>query len=106
FLTVITNDLWFGVSAGPLQHADLSCLRAVETGRWIARAASSGESRIIDPTGRIVRTLPLMQRGTIQATLTLRDDTTPYVRFGNWFIAVCGLLLLGGVGYTWVKKRP
>jgi apolipoprotein N-acyltransferase len=98
FLTVITNDAWFGVSAGPIQHADLSCLRAVETGRWVARAATSGESRIIDSTGKIVRSIPLMEHATAVATLTRNDYQTFYVRFGDWFVAVCGgIVLIGAV---------
>ncbi|MDX1935203.1 MAG: apolipoprotein N-acyltransferase [Capsulimonadales bacterium] len=93
-LTVITNDAWFGNSAGPLQHADLASLRAAETGRAVARAATSGESRLIDPAGRVLATIPLLERGTQTATLPLRNDRTLYVRFGDWFLAVCISLLI------------
>jgi apolipoprotein N-acyltransferase len=51
FLAVATDDAWFGTSDGPAQHAQATTLRAVETGRWILRAASTGISGIIAPDG-------------------------------------------------------
>lgn len=51
FFAVATDDAWFGTSDGPYQHAQASTLRAVETGRWIVRAAATGFSGIIAPDG-------------------------------------------------------
>lgn len=51
FFAVATDDAWFGTSDGPAQHAQATTLRAVETGRWIVRAASTGISGIIAPDG-------------------------------------------------------
>jgi apolipoprotein N-acyltransferase len=51
FFAVSTDDAWFGSSDGPAQHAQATTLRAVETGRWIVRAASTGISGIIGPDG-------------------------------------------------------
>ena len=48
-LTVITNDAWLDGTAGPAQHAVHSVLRAVESGRWVVRAANTGPSMVIDP---------------------------------------------------------
>ncbi len=53
-LTVITNDAWWGDTPGYKQHLSYSCLRAIETRRWIARSANTGISAIIDPSGKIV----------------------------------------------------
>ena len=58
-LIVATDDAWFGSSAGPYAHAQVARMRALETGSWIVRAASTGISGIVAPDGRFVRALPL-----------------------------------------------
>ena len=50
-LVVLTNDAWLG-DAGAAQHLAAAVLRAVESGRWVARAANRGASVTIDPWGR------------------------------------------------------
>ncbi len=54
-LIVATDDAWFGSTAGPYQHAQIAQLRAIETGSWVVRAASTGISGLIAPTGRYTR---------------------------------------------------
>jgi apolipoprotein N-acyltransferase len=49
---VSTDDAWFGQTSGPYQHAQISQMRAIETGNWVVRAAATGISGIIAPTGR------------------------------------------------------
>ncbi len=53
-LIISTDDAWFGDSAGPLQHAQIAQMRAIESGTWVVRAASTGISGIIAPNGRYV----------------------------------------------------
>lgn len=48
---IATDDAWFGMSDGPYWHAQIASLRAIETGRWIVRAAATGISGIIAPDG-------------------------------------------------------
>ena len=52
-LVAVTNDAWFG-EAGAAQHHGIAVLRAIETGRSIARAANGGVSGAIDPSGRTI----------------------------------------------------
>ena len=54
-LTSITNDAWFGRSSAPWQHLAMARMRSVETGRYLARAANTGVSAIVDPYGRVVQ---------------------------------------------------
>ncbi|MBI2214232.1 MAG: apolipoprotein N-acyltransferase [Acidobacteria bacterium] len=83
-IVTITNDAWFGDSAAPPQHLAMARMRAIETDRWIVRAATTGISAVIDPSGNVVRTIPLGERGIIETTVGLRRTKTPYVVVGDW----------------------
>jgi apolipoprotein N-acyltransferase len=48
---IATDDAWFGTTEGPYEHAQAATLRAVETGRWVLRAAATGISGIVTPDG-------------------------------------------------------
>lgn len=48
---IATDDAWFGTTQGPYEHAQAATLRAVETGRWVLRAAATGISGIVAPDG-------------------------------------------------------
>ncbi len=54
-LTTITNDAWYGHSSAPYQHFALASMRAIEQGRYLARAANTGISGVVDPYGRVVQ---------------------------------------------------
>ena len=53
WLLNITNDGWYGISAGPHQHFVSARLRAVEEGLPVVRAANTGISGVVDPYGRV-----------------------------------------------------
>ena len=54
FILNISNDAWFGVTSGPLQHLNIASYRAIEEGLPILRATPTGVSAVIDAMGRIV----------------------------------------------------
>ena len=68
-LVNITNDGWFGYSAGPRQHAALARIRAIECGVPLVRCANNGISMICGPDGRVREQLGLRQRGQPQECL-------------------------------------
>lgn len=82
-LANVSNLAWFGDSLAPWQHAQMSQMRALETGRMMLRATNTGLTAIIDARGRIVAALPLFQPGTLSGSLQGYTGATPYVRFGN-----------------------
>jgi apolipoprotein N-acyltransferase len=79
----LTNDGWFGTSSGPYQHFQQARLRAIEEGLPLVRAANTGISAVVDPLGRIVRSLPLGSEGVLDAPLPKAISATPYARFGD-----------------------
>ena len=83
-LVVITNDGWFGKSAGPRQHTWMARMRAVECGVPVIRCANNGISFICDADGRYLSWLDLGQRGVAHAQLSPGDGRTMYVAFGSW----------------------
>lgn len=84
WLLNITNDAWFGTSAGPHQHFASARLRAVEEGLPVIRAANTGISGVIDSYGRVVKSLGLDRAGTVDSTLPVAaPGRTLFAQFGN-----------------------
>ena len=91
----VTNDGWFGATAGPWQHFHQARVRAVEEGLPLVRAANNGVSAMVDAHGRVLAMLGLNERGTIDnslpAALTV-DGLRPVagLDFRRSCIVLCG----------------
>lgn len=83
WLLNITNDAWFGTSTGPYQHLLAARLRAIEEGLPLVRSAASGISAVIDPWGRVLASLPLVTRGSIDSGLPQPAAPTIYARLAD-----------------------
>lgn len=81
-LTVPTNNATFGDSEMTYQQLAMSRVRAVEHGRALVVAATSGVSAIITADGDVQQRTPLFEPDALVARLPLRDSTTPATRLG------------------------
>ena len=97
-MCIITNDAWWGNTPGHKQHFEMSKLRAIETRRYILRAANTGISGFIDPLGKAHQQTQYEIRTAIAQTVYLNNEITFYTRYGDYLarmmVAVSGLLLL------------
>ena len=87
FLTVITNDGWWGNTSGHHQHFAYARLRAIEFDRWIARSANNGISGIIAPDGSIKMKTEYWERTGFTYNIGLRSSQTIYAAYGDWLAA-------------------
>ena len=108
-LAVSTNDSWFRDSRGVRMHHAQSQLRAIETGRYVVRAANTGVSSVISSTGEVLETLEPLKTGYVMAEVYLSDEVTVYSVIGNAFayacVALCGAALLYALGEDVWRKR-
>ncbi len=108
---VITNDGWWGNSAGYKQHASFSRLRAIETRRYVARSANTGISSIINERGDVIKATDYWVEDAFRSTIQLNDKPTFYTQYGDLigrsFVAVFFLLVLFNIVQV-IKKmmRP
>ncbi|MDH3740938.1 MAG: apolipoprotein N-acyltransferase [Hyphomicrobiales bacterium] len=96
WLLNVTNDAWFGFSTGPYQHLAQARMRAIEEGLPLVRAANTGISAVVDPLGRVMHSLGLGRRGTIDAILPASIPPTPYGRYGDWMFFILIVLSVFG----------
>ena len=82
-LTTITNDAWYGRSSAAFQHWDQASMRAIEQGRYLARAANTGISGFVDPYGRVLRSQGLFSQAVLVEDLRFLTHRTVYNRIGD-----------------------
>ena len=88
-LTTITNDAWYGRSSAPHQHFQQAAMRAIEQGRYLARAANTGVSGIVDPYGRVVRRTPIFEEQIVVDEVHYLSGRTIYGTVGDLFAYIC-----------------
>jgi apolipoprotein N-acyltransferase len=94
-LVNLTNDTWLdrGDGAAPRQHFSMAIFRAVESRRYLVRAAASGASGFVNPYGETYGIVAAATEGSAVARVEPRHQQTPYVRWGERWVLVVGVLL-------------
>lgn len=104
-LVTVTNDAWFGRSGARYQHLQIARMRALESRRYLLRAANDGVSAVIAPDGQVVARAPEFEPAVLRATFTPLQGDTPYLATGNWLVLGLAWLALAS---RWLRflKRP
>ena len=95
-LVNITNDAWYGDTSAPYQHLTMAAFRAIENRTYMIRAANTGISAIVDPTGEILSRTNLFERTALNGSVKFTRQNTFYSRYGNVFACSCIAFLLIG----------
>lgn len=99
----VSNDGWFGRTAGPYQHLAQARLRTIEEGLPLLRAANTGMSAVIDPYGRYIGTLELGVEGVLDTSLP-RQAAAPLFARAPVF-APLGLVFILTALLFWTRRR-
>jgi apolipoprotein N-acyltransferase len=108
FLTVLTNDSWYGKLSGPYQHKEFANLRAVENRRAVVRCANGGVSCLINKFGVTEIETEMFTRTHLVVDVPLNNEKTFYTKnpliipvlssaFSLWIFGINILL--------WMKKK-
>ena len=103
-LTVLTNDSWWGNTAGVYQHRQFAVLRAVENRRWVVQCANGGISFVVDPSGVIRSETALFTRTALRAAVGTPSGLTVYSRLGDWLAEACAILSLLALFSAWLFR--
>ena len=104
-LTVQTNNATFGRSAQTEQQLAMGRLRAVEHGRAVLVAATSGISAVIDPGGEVTQRADVFTRAVLVADVPLRDERTLATRLGATPEIALSLAGAVGLGLAVARRR-
>jgi apolipoprotein N-acyltransferase len=113
-----TNDAWYGYSSAPYQFLAIVRLRAIETGRSIARPAYSGVSALILPTGELLPGAldvgpvdpelapdPQEPARLLLGRLPVLHERTPFTTIGDLFAWACAAVGAAALAIAW-RRRP
>lgn len=104
-LCISTNDSWFSGSEALRQHNLQAVLRSVESGRYTVRAANTGISSVISPTGEIITSLGDGERGYITADVKMLSEITLYEKSGNIIIPIGAAYAFTAVFVSVLRKK-
>ncbi len=109
-LTTMTNDAWFGRTSAPGQHFSIAVLRAVENRRSVIRAANTGISGFIDPTGQILDRTDLFQTTALTWPIPALTQISFYTRHGDLLamgalVAICLGFMIKGIKKLFRRTR-
>lgn len=108
-LVVQTNNATYGRTAETHQQLAMARLRAIEHGRTVLVAATSGVSAMVAPDGSVRQQSAEFTAVNLVARVALRDRLTVADRLRSgpeWVLTLAGLAALGGawIGRQWPRN--
>jgi apolipoprotein N-acyltransferase len=100
----LTNDGWYGDSAAPYQHFAIARWRAIENRRYLLRAANTGISAVIEPTGKVQSATGILREAICEGRFSFESHQTFYTRNGDVLVFLCAIIACGSLGYVFVMK--
>jgi len=104
-ICILTNDGWWGNTAGYKQHFQYARLRAVETRRYVARSANTGISGFIDDKGNVLQQTAWWVPDALKETVYLNTVETFYVKYGDYIGWLLSILFALRLWQAIVSKR-
>ncbi|MCC7257533.1 MAG: apolipoprotein N-acyltransferase [Gammaproteobacteria bacterium] len=104
-LVNVSNDAWFGDTLAPHQHLQIARMRALETGRWMARSTNTGITAFIDERGRIQAQAPTFESFVLSGRVQPFAGATPYVSTGNLPVLLVALLAIVVAAAPGISRR-
>jgi len=89
----ISDDSWFGHSIALDQQVQMAQFRALETGRPLLSSTNTGVTAVINPLGKIVKSLPIDKRQSLTAIVMPMTGNTPLM-FWNYYPVIGVIILL------------
>ncbi|WP_447001793.1 apolipoprotein N-acyltransferase [Saccharothrix isguenensis] len=104
-IAIPTNNATFGYTEMTYQQLAMSRVRAVEYGKTVVVAATSGVSAIVQPDGSVTARTGMFTPDALVATVPLRGEATLATRLGAWPEWVMTALGLLAVAFSVTMKR-
>lgn len=105
FISIITNDGWWGNTSGHSQHFAYARLRALEFRRWVLRSANNGISGVVAPDGSIKVKTEYWTQAAFKYSIPVKNEMTIYALYGDWLPVLMLLLSATGILYFWIPSR-
>ena len=104
-ITVQTNNATYGDTGQVDQQWAISRLRALEHGRTVVVASTSGISGVIAPDGSVTARAPEFEQATLVLPVVARADETIATRVGAFPEALLALIGLSALGVALAGRR-
>ncbi len=98
-ISVLANNSWYKLPSGAGQHAVFDFFRAVENRRTLVRAATTGISGFIAPSGRQIAAIARNKCAWLTEQVPVNRAVSLYTLWGDTFAIVMLIIAVTGVAY-------